>query len=334
MSTRSTSVLIPSYRRPQTLLSCLRGLARQDLPPGEVLVVWQDDDSPTRDAAESIREGFPHPLRILHSPTAGVVPAENTALRAATGEILLLIDDDAIAPPDWIARHLAHYDDPSVGAVGGPAVNHRPDGSPFPTRDAEPIGKLTWFGRPIGNMFDHIPEWRGRPPRDVDHLVGYNLSLRRSAIGHFEEGLRRYWQMFEMDACLQVKAGGLRVVFDFANVVEHHPTNTAYVGNRGGDLETKIFHAAYNHAFVLAKHSPPLLRPFRLLYLLGVGSVGQPGILALPIGLKRFGNPGRELGILKETLRHHLAGWRAGAAARKAMAEPRTESLPGVECSA
>ena len=71
-----------------------------------------------------------------------------------------------------------------------------------------------------------------RKPEAVDHLVGYNMSLRRAAFDRFEEALRPYWQMFELDACLQVRRRGFRVMFDFGNVVEHHPTNTAYVGGR------------------------------------------------------------------------------------------------------
>ena len=90
-------VLIPSYRRPGFLEKCLASLAAQTTPPEEVIVVWQADDTPTRDVAERLLGSLPFPLRVVHSPEAGVVPAENVALAVATGEIILLIDDDAIA---------------------------------------------------------------------------------------------------------------------------------------------------------------------------------------------------------------------------------------------
>lgn len=313
----TASVLIPSFRRPRQLEACLRGLAAQVRAPDEVIVVWQGDDAGTRDAAEAMRDAMPCALRILHSPDPGIVPAENLALETAVGEVVLLIDDDAIAPPDWVARHLAHYADPRVGAVGGPAVNHNPDGTPFPRRAVEPTGRLTWFGKSYGNMYDHEESWRRRPPREVDHLVGYNMSLRRAAFGRFEGRLRPYWQGFEMDACLQSGARGYRVLLDFANVVDHHPTNTAYVGSRDGDLGVTVDNASYNSAFILSKHSPAALRPWRLIYLLGVGTTVVPGLLALPRSVRRFGRPGRELGIMLRAWRHGLAGWRAGARARR-----------------
>ena len=281
-----------------------------------MIVVWQGDDVATRDVAERCRDPLPCPLRVIHSAEAGVVAAENAALEVATGEVvLLLLDDDSVAPPGWVGKHLAHYADPTVGAVGGPADNFW-QGAYLPRRTVEPIGTIAWYGRVAGNMYDHIPEWRSRPSRDVDHLVGYNMSLRRAAFDRFESGLKPYWQMFEMDACLQVKAGGHRVVFDFANVLEHRPNNTAYDGKREGNLEIKVDNAAYNSAFVLAKHSPPRLRLVRLLYLLGVGNTATPGVAAYPMAVRRYRKPLRELRVLGRSMRNHLAGWRAGALRR------------------
>jgi glycosyltransferase involved in cell wall biosynthesis len=313
----TTSVLIPSYRRPHFLVRCLRGIATQRQPPDEVLVVWQGDDTATRDAAQALASELPFCLHVLHSPQTGVVPAENTALDASRGEILLLIDDDAVPPPDWVERHVAHHADRSIGAVGGPADDFFEDGAPFPKRQVEPIGRLTWYGKPVGNMYDHVPDWRTRSPIDVDHLVGYNMSLRRSAFSRFEESLRPYWNMFELDACLQVKSNGFRVLFDFGIVVEHHPTNTAYVGGRHGDLTIKCVNPAFNHAFVLSRRTRVFARPIQMLYLLLVGSVGAPGLVSSVVALSRFGNPKQELSLLFECCRAKLQGWRAGARARR-----------------
>ena len=313
----TASILIPSYRRPAALTAVLLSLAGQVAPPDEVLVVWQGDDTPTRDAAERLHDRLPGALRILHCDERGVVPAENTALAAARGRIILLIDDDAIAPPDWLERHRTHYLDPTVGAVGGPADNFHPDGTPFPRRAVEPVGRVTAAGRILGNMYDQPIAWRSRPPRDVDALVGYNLSLRRAAFDRFETGLRPYWNLFELDACYQVKARGYRVRFDFGLVVEHHPTNTAYTADRDGDLTIKVINPSYNHAFVLSRWSSGLFRPLRYLTGFLVGSVNTPGLLAALVAIRRHGRPGREWGILRSARRAKAEGWRAGAATRR-----------------
>jgi glycosyltransferase involved in cell wall biosynthesis len=312
----TSSVLIPSFRRPEALRRCLQSLARQTCRADEVFVVWQADDTPTRDAAEAARSELGDALHVIHCPTAGVVPAENTALAASSGEVVFLIDDDAVAPPDWLQRHLAHYADPRVGAVGGPADNIRPDGSAFPVHPSEPVGRLTWYGRLIGNAYDQPAAWRNRPPADVDHLVGYNMSLRRAAFDHFAEALRPYWQMFEADACLQASRKGFRIVFDFANVVEHHPVNTVYQGGRHGDLRTKVYNAAYNHGFIMATRMPPWRWPFILAYGMAVGNVSSPGLAAALVAVRRHGHPLREAGILLRTIASNLAGWRDGVRRR------------------
>ena len=321
----TSSVLVPSFRRPSSLEACLRSLARQDVPPGEVIVVWQGDDTPTRDAAERLGRELHLPLQVVHLPEPGIVPAENAALALASGEVILLIDDDAVAPAGWIARHLAHYADPTVGAVGGPAVNYEADGTRIPVHAVEPVGKLKIYGKFYGNMYNHPESWRQRPPSDVDHLVGYNMSLRRAAFDGFEEGLRRYWQMFEADACLQVKSRGYRVLFDWGNVVDHYLTvrDSVYARGRGGDLEMKVGSSAYNLGFVLGKHSPGLLRPLRWLYLMGVGDSGAPGPVILPLTILRNGRPGLELAVARLAWSRKLAGWCAGRNARKkAVAKP------------
>ncbi len=313
----TTSVLIPSFRRPAALKNCLLSLAAQTRRPGEVIVVWQADDTPTRDTAEQIRQALPYELRLIHHLTTGIVPAENEGLTVATGQIILLIDDDALAPPDWIARHLACYSDRGVGAVGGPAVNFYPDGTPFPKRAAEPVGKLTWYGRAYGNLYDHVEHWASRSSQEADGLVGYNMSLRREAFDRFEERLQPYWQLFELDACLQVKGRGYRVIVDFVNAVQHYPTNTAYVAGRHGDLAVKVYNAAYNYSFILAKHSPWYLRAPRLQYLLAVGSVNSPGLASFFVAVRRYGSPLREAKILLGTWQHLLAGWQAGRRAAR-----------------
>ncbi len=324
----TTSVLVPSFRRPDSLAACLRALSRQTVPPGEVLVVWQGDDTPTRDRAARLADELPVPIRLLHLPEPGIVPAENLALAHAQGALILLIDDDAVAPPDWVERHRAHYDDPDVGAVGGPAVNFEPDGLRHPVHGREPVGRLTWYGRFHGNMHNPPEAWRGRPPREVQHLVGYNMSLRRVAFDRFEARLRRYWQLFEADACLQVQARGYRVLFDFRNVVEHHltPRQSAYQPGRGGDLRVKLGNAAYNRAFVLSKHSRGLRRWARRLYVSLVGTTEAPGPLLLPLAIRRHGQAGRELALARMIWSDTRAGWQDG---RRAGAEPAGQASPG-----
>jgi glycosyltransferase involved in cell wall biosynthesis len=312
-----TSVLIPSYRRPLVLQRCLTHLNQQSVLPDEVIVVWQEDDVATRDAARNFCDRVQYPLQVLHSAARGIVPAENVALDNAAGEILLLLDDDTSPHPSWIARHLAYYADPAIGAVGAPVRNHRPDGSLYPVRRPAQLGRLRFYGRMIGNLFDHPPEWSARPLIEVDHLAAGNMSIRRGAFSNFENGLKPYWRAFELDVCLQMKARGFRVMFDCGNSIDHHPTNTVFQQNRNGDLDLKVLNAAYNHAFVLAKHSMQPCRAVRLLYLLCVGSAAEPGLIGFLVAAYRSRKVRLEFDVLRHTICSYLAGWAAGNRCRQ-----------------
>jgi hypothetical protein len=107
-------------------------------------------------------------------------------------------------------------------------------------------------------------------------------------------------------------------------VVTHFPTNSAYAGGRDGDLTVKVVNAAFNQAFILAKHSPPALRPWRWLYLVLIGSVGSPGLLGCAAAIRRYGSPRREFDLLRQTWGAVREGWRAG---RRCRAGPRDVTL-------
>lgn len=278
----------------------------------------QGDDEASRRLAEGWERGGSEVargrvrVRALHSDRPGIVAAENLALGASTGEVVLLIDDDAEAPRDWVSRHLGHYADDRVGAVGGPAVNWTAEGERYPVSRRWPRGRLTWWGRVLGNMHDRPEEERGGVAEEVDHLVGYNLSFRRSAIDRFAEDLRAYWQLFELEACLQVKARGYRVMYDPGIVVAHHPSNAVYADGREGDAERKVLNPAYNHAYILGKH----FRGFRRWGALGramvLGTTAQPGLAGALASWRRYGNAVREARLAAGCARARWEGYRAG----------------------
>lgn len=317
-SSLTTSVLIATWQRPDLLERALRSLWRQTTLPTEVIVCWQADDLATRDRLAMLQaDPPPCPLVVVHLPENGIVPAENAALKASRGELILLLDDDAIAPPDWVARITAYFrQNPSCGAFGGPADCWTAAGTRLPINPRRPVAGLSWLGRLTTNLHDQPPEWRNLPPERVDHLVGYNMALRRTAFERFEARLRPYWQLFELDACLQVAEKGLEVWFDPGLVVEHRVgyTTGAYAPGRQGDWAIRFENSSFNQAFVLSKHSlKPFQRLHRLIYLLAVGTTSTPGPLLLPICIYRNRYILRELRLVLTCLKWKARGWRAGA---------------------
>lgn len=323
-SVLTVSVLIPSWRRPDALHRCVAALQNQTHSPDEIIIVWQGDDLETFHAANALRNQRLVPILIVHSPQVGIVPAENVALSSASGDIVCLIDDDACPRPDWVEKHLNHYADERVGAAGGPARNVDVNGRPRPSRSHTEIGRIKLYGRLVGNMYDHPADWYNRGVIAVDHLAGNNMSIRRRAFSDFETGLKPYWQFFEAETCLQVRANGYRIVYDFSNVVDHHSRSGMYDGARDGDITPKIINAAYNQAFILGKHSGPFTASVRLAYLTFVGCRNAPGLLAFLACILQHRKFRREGHIFFKCLNAHWAGFKAGYARQSQLVHARS----------
>src|SRR5690242_18345510 len=96
------SVIVPSWRRPADLASCLRALATQRVAPFEVIVGSGEGDAETESvvAAASAKAAFP--IQIARTSESGVIAAMNAALARVRGDIVALTDDDAEPRPDWL----------------------------------------------------------------------------------------------------------------------------------------------------------------------------------------------------------------------------------------
>jgi succinoglycan biosynthesis protein ExoM len=160
----TTSVVIPTYRRPLDLARAIGSvLAQQDVVTAyEIIVVDNDPDGSAEPAVRAIAAQSHVPLHYVSEPRPGISHARNTGVEHAAGRYLAFLDDDEEADPRWLAHFLATLDQFGADAVVGPVLPHFPDGASVDayrrfvyTRDARvPTGTplLRWN---IGNsIFD------------------------------------------------------------------------------------------------------------------------------------------------------------------------------------
>src|SRR5262245_35020483 len=109
----SVSVVIPAYNAERTLGSVIGALQEQQPPPAEIIVV--DDGSTDRTGAIAAGLG----ARVIESDGARFAGgARNRGWEAATGDVVVFLDSDAIPCPDWgagLARALEEYPGAIVG---------------------------------------------------------------------------------------------------------------------------------------------------------------------------------------------------------------------------
>ena len=178
---RSVSVIIPTFRKREFLEPTLVSLGQQTYPAEKIEVVVVDDcsDDGTFEYLRSLDTLYTL-VPIRHETNKGRAAARNTAVRAATGDLAVFVDDDMRCRPDLIEQHVRFHDaHPGVVVVGNAVT-------------APELGRATVFSY-LDEMGVHrLPPGSVCPAR---YFVTNNASVERRHlldVGLFDETFRRY----------------------------------------------------------------------------------------------------------------------------------------------
>lgn len=120
------SVVICTFNRASILVQSILSLDNQEnMNPGDYEIVVIDDGS-TDDTAKMVQELHTEtPLRYYFKDWGGRSEARNLGIEKAKGDIIVFVDDDVIAPRQFLISHLAQYNGNNKIVVRGPIVNVR-----------------------------------------------------------------------------------------------------------------------------------------------------------------------------------------------------------------
>ena len=219
MTPVSMSVVICAYTRDRWdhLQAAVQSVFTQDHRATEIAVVI--DYCPQLEAMAA--EAFaPHGVRVIsNAAKQGLSGARNTGILQATGDVLVFLDDDAVAQPGWLAAHARHHGDPDVLGVAGRVVPQWEDAAPawFPPEFGWVVG-CSYVGQPTATA-------------EIRNPIGANMSFRRSvleAVGGFSHSLGRVGTTPRgcEETELAIRAASAfpdgRILYDPDAVVHHH----------------------------------------------------------------------------------------------------------------
>ena len=177
----TVSVVICAYspERWEGLVEAVASVQRQTRLPEETILVIDHDPA----LLEQARATFNDVIVIPNRSTRGLSGARNTGVRAARGDIVSFLDDDARADVTWISELVADYRDDSVVGTGGFV---------YPRwRTGRPPGWLPEeFYWTVGCSYRGLSGTGSA----IRNPIGANMSFRRGAIlraGGFREGVGR-----------------------------------------------------------------------------------------------------------------------------------------------
>jgi GT2 family glycosyltransferase len=147
----SSSVVIVTYRPTAWLDRCIESVAGQ---ADEVVVV--DNGSDDHVGTEMARRHRARIVRMRHNK--GFAGGVDAGLTVARGDLVALLNDDAVAPPGWLSSAAAVLEDPSVAAVQPKIVLQGvfgelrfDDETWFSPGDPRPLGRQLWTVRLDGS---------------------------------------------------------------------------------------------------------------------------------------------------------------------------------------
>jgi len=115
----TTSIIIPTYNGLHLLQACVESIRVHTEAPYEIIVVDNGSTDPTTDYCRSEKITF-----ISMPANAGFPVACNAGLKLASGDELLLLNNDVIVSRGWLTNlKRALYSAPDIGIVG-PVTNY------------------------------------------------------------------------------------------------------------------------------------------------------------------------------------------------------------------
>jgi GT2 family glycosyltransferase len=223
------SVVIPGHSRPDLLKLCLASVLRHAPVGTEVIVV---DDASPGGAVSAAAAAFPG-VRTLRLPSRrGFCVAANTGVRAATSDVVELLNDDTEVAAGWAEAALRVFADARVGAVAPLVLAGAPAGNSLPVVDSAGdryflggVAGKRGHGRPLGA--EHLQAGR------VFGASASSAFYRREAfvaVGGFPESFGAYFE--DVDLAFRLNRAGWRVEYEPRSRVLHRGSSSYGVQRR------------------------------------------------------------------------------------------------------
>jgi glycosyltransferase involved in cell wall biosynthesis len=208
------SVVIPTYRRPDTLFSVLDALAAQKGAPDFEVVVVDDgsgDDTPVRLSAYRP----PYPFRFVSQQNTGPAAARNRGVREARGQTILFLGDDTVPESELLAVHAEAHAAPRAYPVAVLGYTTWPRDlavSPF-------LHHINEYGLQFGYGLIEDPE-----AVPFNFFYTSNVSLPRDLLieaGLFDTSFpHAAWE--DIEVAYRLMQRGMRMLYRPAAVARHH----------------------------------------------------------------------------------------------------------------
>lgn len=255
------SVISVNYNGIAVTGAMIDSLRRHVTTPLEIIVV---DNGSERDEAAMLRERYPDITVLRSDENRGFAGGNNLGIRAATGDCLLLLNNDTEVTDDTLHYLCETLDaDPAIGAVC-PKIRFWTPPQAIQFAGYEPLTRITLrnaligFGKPDDGSYD--------TPHDTPYAHGAAMMVRRTAVekaGTMPEEYFLYYE--ELDWSVRIREAGYRIAYDPRATVFHKESATT-----GQQSPLRSYYLTRNRLLFARRNRRGTERRLSILYQLGV----------------------------------------------------------------
>jgi GT2 family glycosyltransferase len=270
-------VVIPTLNACELLAEAVASIEAQTVPVDTIVV----DNASSDGTLEMLSARFPRVSVVRNTENLGFGRAVNRgAAEAGAAEVVILVNNDAVLAPDFVANLLAPFVDESVGMVAGVLLQ----GAAPELIDSAGIELDTTLGswdylwnHPVGALAAAHD-----PVGPCGGAAAYRLPAFKE-LGGFDETLFAYWE--DVDLALRFRDAGWRCVLaSGARAVHKHGQTLGSASPAARRLE------AFGRGYVLAKYRVGGRHPLRRVQ---IAALDWP-VLAVHLVLRGEAGPARE----------------------------------------
>ncbi|GIV80531.1 MAG: hypothetical protein KatS3mg050_4925 [Litorilinea sp.] len=242
-----TSIIIPVWNGSAHLPACLDSLLKLNMPSTALEIIAVDNAS-SDGSADLIADRYPQVRLLRNARNEGFAGGCNRGLEVATGEYLILLNQDTAVTPSWLDGLQTALTDPAVGVAGCKIL--------YP--DSQTIQHAGgWLEWPLALARHHghgeLDRGQWDVSRDVEFVTGAGLATRRDVlerIGLLDEG---FWPGYfeDVDFCLRAREAGYRVRYVAEAVMMHQESTSLTDPAEMAEAYQK------GRLRLLLKHTPP-----------------------------------------------------------------------------
>ena len=239
------SLIIVNWNGLTLLKEYLPSILATDYPNYEVIIV---DNGSTDGSIDYVTQNFEIKV-IANTRNLGFAGGNNVGLKAASGEICVLLNTDVAVRSTWLKELVtAIQSNPQAGIAGckilfpdGKTLQHAGAKLQYPSADPYHYG----FGEKDRGQFEEV--------REVEYVTGAAMAIKAETlakVGYLDETFfPAYYE--ETDYCVRARQQGYKIIYVPGSVVIHHQSATA---GKNNPLRLRAFHT--NRLRFVLKHYP------------------------------------------------------------------------------